>query len=102
MVGAWQQNLEDRANYVVDYGKEASLQTKLHVSMIRAAGGLPSALGSNSSHPCAQPLYKAEELDDVLGRLPVGKRCLGMPYAALKASCPAGRRLTIALANLGL
>lgn len=81
-------------------------ELKRFVSSIRNARapavltpGLPSRPGVNTA---AKPeKYTMEELEIVLANLSVHKQCLHCPYAALKSHVPAGRKLTLALCNLG-
>ena len=102
-VEVWMRDIRSRCNYVTIHDPTEADQTSRNVTRIRAAGAHPTALGS----PCglsvsADPLYTDEELTSVLTKLSTSKRCLGMPYAALKAGCQSGKTLTRNLVNFSL
>ena len=102
-VEAWMRDIRSRCNYVTEHDRSEAEQTSRNVTRIRATGGHPNALGS----PCARAvamdqLYTDDEVTSVLATMSTSKRCLGMPYAALKASCQSGKTLTRNLVNFSL
>lgn len=71
--------------------------------MIRAAGAAPGALPDlgGASPECNRTLHGGGELETALNLLKPGKSVTHGSFAALRAKEPCGRRLSLALVNLG-
>ena len=74
---------------------------QVSVGVIRQSGASPQGLGNPLLSADFSTLYTQEEVDLAIDAFKTGKRCLGLPYAALKATNGDARALTCALVNLG-
>eukprot|EP00973_Karenia_brevis_P050144 6958118-Karenia_brevis.AAC.1 len=81
------QCLLDRANNDSEYDRSEELLMQRQVSIIRQQGACPSCrhAGCNCPH---MDLYSDAEIDTAIMRLDVSKRCIKLPYAAVKATDP--------------
>ena len=94
-------DLQSRASNQFPQDQTWKAEMQNSVGTIRRSGARPQCLGPSAvAEPIATP-YTRDEVDLVIESFKTGKRCLGLPYAALKATNSAGRALTCALANLG-
>ena len=92
-------DLQARANNSFPQDEGARCAFQRQISTIRGSAGRPDVLGHAARHENCSP-YTLDEVDAFCDALSVGKNCLGLPYAALKAAVPQSRRLTWALVSL--
>lgn len=109
MVQELVRDLFERAHNELHQNPKIAEEIDINLSSIRSNGAVPTrgdrapqeSAGTNDDPVQRAALYTEDELAQVLSGMRAMKHCIKGAYAALKAAVPEGRRLTLALVNLG-